>query len=209
MPKSYSKLQKVLFRPSGPSSQQYICIYLYLYLYLYIYIYIYIYICVRVFVCVRMYICIYHINCGVIQRFPALRKTVTTHVKKYRIFSCVLIQPISRLYVTRPWRHSVRLINERQSLYDSEVSRIMAAKTLKNPYRWQTMRFKLSQKGKKTNILKEKPKVAYSVALVLAFLSAENENRQLEDLSLADFGCLPERLLLSVRTKPINQNFVN
>ena len=37
------------------------------------------------------------------------------------------------------------------------------------------MRFKLSYKGKKTNILKEKPKVAYSVALVLAFLSAESE----------------------------------
>ena len=50
------------------------------------------------------------------------------------------------------------------------------------------MRFKLSQEGNKTNILKEKPKVVYSVALVLAFLSAENENRQLEDLPLADFG---------------------
>ena len=48
-----------------------------------------------------------------------------------------------------------------------------------------------------------------SVALVLAFLSAENENRQLEDLSLADFGRLPERLLLSVRTESINENFVN
>ena len=71
------------------------------------------------------------------------------------------------------------------------------------------MRFKLSKKGKKTNILKEKSKVAYSVALVLAFLSAENENRQLEDLPLADFGRLPERLLLSVRTKSINENFVN
>ena len=41
--------------------------------------------------------------------------------------------------------------------------------------------------GKKTNILKEKPKVA----LVLAFISAENENRQLEDLPLADFDRLP------------------
>ena len=50
---------------------------------------------------------------------------------------------------------------------------------------------------KKTNILKEKPKVTYSVALVLAFLSAENENRQLEDLPLADFGRLPERLFLT------------
>ena len=58
-------------------------------------------------------------------------------------------------------------------------------------------------------MLKEKPKVAYSVALVLAFLSAENENRQLEDLPLADFGRLPERLLLLVRTKTISENFVN
>ena len=63
--------------------------------------------------------------------------------------------------------------------------------------------------GKKANILKEKPKVAYSVALVLAFLSAENENQQLVDLPLTDLGHLPERLLLSVRTKSINGNFVN
>ena len=44
---------------------------------------------------------------------------------------------------------------------------------------------------------------------MLAFLSAENENRQVEDLPLADFGRLPERLHLSVRTKSINENFVN
>ena len=50
--------------------------------------------------------------------------------------------------------------------------------------------------------------LSYSVALVLAFLSAENENRQLEDLPLTDFGRLPERVLLSVRTKSINENFV-
>ena len=56
---------------------------------------------------------------------------------------------------------------------------------------------------------KEKPKVTYSVALVLAFLSAENESRQLEYLSLADFGRLPERLLLSVGTKSIDENFVD
>ena len=41
------------------------------------------------------------------------------------------------------------------------------------------------------------------MALVLAFLMAENENQQLEDLPLADFGCLPQRLLLLVRTKSI------
>ena len=108
----------------------------------------------------------HHINCGVQQGFPALRKAVTTHVKKNRIFFRVLILPISCWHVTRLWRHSVR-----------------------------------SQK--------EKPKITYSVALVLAFLAAENENRQLEDLPLADFARLPERLNLSVRTKSINENFVN
>ena len=58
-------------------------------------------------------------------------------------------------------------------------------------------------------MVKDKPKVEYSMALALAFLTAENENRQLEDLPLADFGRLPERILLSVRTKSINENFVN
>ena len=42
----------------------------------------------------------YHINCGVIQGFPALRKAVTTHVKKYRVFSRVLIQTVGCLQVT-------------------------------------------------------------------------------------------------------------
>ena len=84
---------------------------MYIYIYIYIYIYVYIYICVRVFVCVRMYICIYHINCGVIQRFLALRKTVTTRVKKYCIFPRVLI--ISCSHVTRLWHHQVRLMKER------------------------------------------------------------------------------------------------
>ena len=43
----------------------------------------------------------------------------------------------------------------------------------------------------------------------MAFLAAENENRQLEDLPQADFSRLSERLLLSVRTKSINKNFIN
>ena len=57
-------------------------------------------------------------------------------------------------------------------------------------------------------IFPEKPKVTCSVALGLAFLSAENGNRQQEDLSLIDFGLLSERVL-SVRTKSINKNFFN
>ena len=53
-------------------------------------------------------------------------------------------------------------------------------KTLKNPYHLQKVKFKLSKKRKKTSIRKEKPRVTYSVALVKAFLAAENENRQLK-----------------------------
>ena len=47
----------------------------------------------------------------------------------------------------------------------------------------------------------------YSVALVLAFLAAEDKNRQLEDLTQAEFCCVPERFLLSVRTKSIPEKF--
>ena len=43
------------------------------------------------------------------------------------------------------------------------------------------------------------------MALVLAFLSAESENRQPEDLPLADIG----RRLPGQRTKSINENLVN
>ena len=62
---------------------------------------------------------IYHINYGVIQGFPALRKTVTTHVKKDPFFHVCLISPISCWHVTRLSRHSVRLMNERQNLHYS------------------------------------------------------------------------------------------
>ena len=71
--------------------------------------------------------CNYQINRGVIRGFPALRKAVTTHVKKYDIFSRVLIYPISCLHVTRLWCHSVRLMNERQSLHDSKYKLFVGA----------------------------------------------------------------------------------
>ena len=48
----------------------------------------------------------------------------------------------------------------------------------------------------------------YSVALVMTFLAAESENRQLKDLPQADLGRAPERFLLSVRTNSITDNFV-
>ena len=103
-------------------------------------------------------------------------------------------------------------MNEQQGLHDSQYKvvcrilfRIMAPKTLKNPYRFKTVTFKLSQKGKKTKIRKEKPKVTYSVALVMAF---SRRKRQLEDLPQGDFGRVSERFPLSVRSKSITENFV-
>lgn len=42
----------------------------------------------------------------------------------------------------------------------------------------------------------------------MAFLAYKNKHRQLEDLLQADFGHVPERFLLSVRTKSITKNFV-
>ena len=47
-------------------------------------------------------------------KLPVLRKVITAHVKKYRIFARVLIYPISCWHVTRIWCHSVRLMNERK-----------------------------------------------------------------------------------------------
>ena len=84
----------------------------------------------------------------------------------------------------------------------------MVAKTLKTPYRLLTVTLKLSLRGKKTkHVREEKPKVTKSVALVMAFPTAENENRELEDLPQADFGRVSERFLLSVRTKSMTENF--
>ena len=42
----------------------------------------------------------------------------------------------------------------------------------------------------------------------MAFLAAEIKNRQLEDLPKADFGRVPKRFLLSVRTKSMTEGFV-
>lgn len=41
----------------------------------------------------------------------------------------------------------------------------------------------------------------------MEILAAENKNQQLEDLPQADFGRLPGRFLVSVRTKSITDNF--
>ena len=57
--------------------------------------------------------------------------------------------------------------------------------------------------GRKPKYEKKNRNFAYSVALVMPSLAAKNENRQLKDLRQADFGRVPERFLVSVRTKSI------
>ena len=59
-----------------------------------------------------------HTNYSVIQGLSALRKAVTKHVKKNTIlFHVCLISLISCWHDTHTSRHSVRLMNERQSLH--------------------------------------------------------------------------------------------
>ena len=79
-----------------------------------------------------------------------LRKAVTTHVKKDRIFStCVDIanqlltrhSPLAPLGQVDEWTAKPSRFSIQGRL--SELSQIVAVKTLKNPYRWQTVRFKL------------------------------------------------------------------
>ena len=42
----------------------------------------------------------------------------------------------------------------------------------------------------------------------MAFLAAENERQQLEDLAQADFGRVPKRFHLSVGAESITEHFV-
>ena len=108
----------------------------------------------------------FHINYGVTRGFLTLRKAVTTHVKKYNIFSRV--SNIANQLVTRhspfaplgqvdDWTAKPSPLSIQGRL--SEFFRIMAAKTLKNPYRLQTMTFKLSEKGKKPKYRKKNRKL--------------------------------------------------
>ena len=110
-------------------------------------------------------------------------------------------------------RHSVRFMNERRNLHDLQVvSRdFLELWWLKH----QKIRIADRQSGSNfpsregNQYTKRKTESCVFRGVCVSFLTAENENRQLEDLSPADFGRLPERLLLSVRTKSINENFVN
>ena len=90
------------------------------------------------------------------------------------------------LNVTR--LYSVRLINERRSLHHS-LSKIVCWNVFGFWLKNTRITLSLTDSDVRTFLEgeEEKPKVTYSVALVLAFLAAKNENRQLEDLPQADF----------------------
>ena len=127
-----------------------------------------------------------------------------------------LILPISCWHVTRLSRHSIRLMNEWQSLHHSQSKvvchNIFGFWLLKHwkihiPYRQRCLNF--PRGGIKPRCRKKNRKLhIYSVALAMAFLVAENENQLLEDLPQANVGLVPERFLLLVRTKSITENFV-
>ena len=64
----------------------------------------------------------------------------------------------------------------------------MAAKTLKKSLSLKDIDVQTFLDEEENQYTRGKPKVAYSVALVMAFVAAVNENRQLEDFPQADFG---------------------
>ena len=66
----------------------------------------------------------------------------------------------------------------------SEFSRIMAAKTLKNSYRYRQWRSNFPGREENQNTKEKKPKLTYLVPSV----KVKNENRQLEDFPHAAFG---------------------
>ena len=105
-------------------------------------------------------------------------------------------------------------MNEQQSLHDSQYKLFAGAfsnydgENTKKSVSLPDNEVQTFLEGEENQYTKRKPKVACSVALVLAFLLAENENRQLEDLPLADFGRLPHSLV-SYRVTHSKRNFIS
>ena len=148
---------------------------------------------------------IYHKNYGVIKRFYGPEKSRNNTCEKIRyFFTCVWYRQSAAdtslaFRTTRSgwWMNGK---TSRFSIQDSlsEIPQIMATRTFINPFCSRTLTFNLLLKGKKTNLQKEKPKVTYSMALVIAFLAICH--RPILAVYLTN---------LSVRPSSINKNFVN
>ena len=160
----------------------------------------------------------YYTNYGVIQGFPALRKAVTTYVKKYDIlFTCVWYRqsdtdmshafpPLGQVdeWTAKPSPFSIHgrlseYFRINYGCYKTEISVLTLTDSEVQTF---------LETGENQNTIYEKLKVTYLVALVMEFLATENENRPLEDLPQDNFGRLPEWFFLSVRTNSITENFV-
>ena len=109
-----------------------------------------------------LYMILYHINCGVIQGFLALRKAATTHVKKYRIFYVRWYSqsgterhlPLAPLGQVDEWMAKSSRLSI-QVVYRSfrELGRLKHLKKIRIADRQWVSNF--PRRGKKTNILKE------------------------------------------------------
>ena len=122
---------------------------------------------------------IYHINHGVIEGFLALRKAVTTHVKKYRIF--LLLFDIANQLLTR---HS----------YFAPLGQV-DERTAKPSPSCRQWRSNFPRKGRKPKCGKKNRKIRFRWLWWWNFFATENENPQLEDLPVADFGRVSENFL--------------
>ena len=126
-------------------------------------------------------ILIYHINYGFIQGFPALRKAITSQVKKYNIFSGVFDLLISCWHIT-----CLLCYHSQSKVVCQNFFRLWLLKHWKICIAGRQWHSNFPIRGR-NKMWKEKPKVMYSVALLMKFLVAENENRIQEDLPQVDF----------------------
>ena len=126
-------------------------------------------------------ILIYHINYGFIQGFPALRKAITSQVKKYNIFCGVFDLLISCWHIT-----CLLCYHSQSKVVCQNFFRLWLLKHWKICIAGRQWHSNFPIRGR-NKMWKEKPKVMYSVALLMKFLVAENENRIQEDLPQVDF----------------------
>ena len=91
-----------------------------------------------------------------------------------------------------------------------ESFRIMAAKTLKKSVPLRDSEVQTFLEGGKHKIQKRKTEsFVFNGFGNFIFSQLRTKNRQLEDLPQVDFGRVPERFLLLVRTNSITENFVH
>ena len=136
--------------------------------------------------------------------FQPWEKPNNTREKISYFFTCVAIanqlltrcSPLAPLgqvdeWNAKPSRFSLQIVCQ-------NFLELRRLKYLKKPYDWQTVRFKLSKQGKKTNMQKEKTE-SYEFRGVNAGISLDWELNSTTGRSAT--GRLADRFLLSVRTK--------